>query len=105
MGAGSGWEFRRGAIQRSHNLAPHVDSRVVVVAELRRAHAETCEHDRAFDFGIARKRVAPHHVILVDNQGPGGCVVPQGQRTLVLQKFNLAEVNVLKVCPVYSRRP
>ena len=104
MGAWGGRKSRRGAIQRGHDLAPHVDSRIIVVAELWRAHAETYEHDLALNLAVGGKRIASHHVIFVENEGPYRPVVFQGDQALVFQEFDLAEADPLEVCSVPSPR-
>ncbi len=104
MGAGSGGHPGRGAIQGGHDLAPDINARVIVVVEFGRAHAETNKHDLAFGGGIGRKRVAAHHVILVDGQGPNRSVVFHGERTTVPQQLDLPKMHVLEIRSAHARR-
>ncbi len=91
------------AIQGRHDLAPDINPGVIVVVEFRRAHAEAHEDDLAFGGGIGRKRVASHHVILVDGQGPSRSVVFHGERTLVTQQFDLPKMHVLEIRSAHAR--
>ena len=79
--------------KQGHNLAANVDSRVVVVLELRSCDPKSHKNDGSFDADILIERAAEHDVIFTIRQFLFALLVHQRERTLLWCEFDFAQGN------------